>query len=154
MTNAHSVNEFIKIEDLYNIQNFSDVSAYHTILINPNLIKTYKLVTFIDFAKEILKPNYTFLIPHVSSVPDTFSKQDKEYLSLEMDGYSILQNDYSIKTYITKEYQSLRWLINLPDQHFQIDKYEIYLKDGKYKISLYDTTEAGKLLFIINYPLF
>lgn len=50
-----------------------------------------------------------------------------------MDGYSILQNDYSIKTYITKEYQSLRWLINLPDQHFQIDKYEIYLKDGKYK---------------------
>ena len=69
------------------------------ILINPNLIKTYKLVTFIDFAKEILKPNYTFLIPHVSSVTDTFSKQDKEYLSLEMDGYSILQNDYSIKTY-------------------------------------------------------
>lgn len=123
-----------KIEDLYNIQNFSDVSAYHTILINPSLIKTYKLVTFIDFAKEILKPNYTFLIPHVSSVTDTFSKQDKEYLSLEMDGYSILQNDYSIKTYITKEYQSLRWLINLPDQHFQIDKYEIYLKDGKYKI--------------------
>ena len=123
-----------KIEDLYNIQNFSDVSAYHTILINPNLIKTYKLVTFIDFAKEILKPNYTFLIPHISSVSDTFFKQDKEYLSLEMDGYSILQNDYSIKTYITKEYQSLRWLMNLPDQHFQIDEYEIYLKDGKYKI--------------------
>ncbi len=123
-----------EIEDLYNIRNFSDVSAYHTILVTPNLIKTYKLITFVHFAKLILKPNYTLLIPHLTSVMDTFSKQDSDFLSLEIDGYSILKNDFSYKTYLAKDYPQLLLLINLQDQTFSIDEYELYLKDGKYKI--------------------
>ena len=57
-----------KPEDISNIENFSEISAYHTLLINPDLIKSYKLITFMDFAKAITINNYTLLMPHISCV--------------------------------------------------------------------------------------
>ncbi len=123
-----------KIQDLYNIQNFSDVSAYHTLIVSPNLVKSYKLITFVDFSKAILDKNYTLLIPHISSIVDAFIEQDKSYYYLEMDGYSILQNDFTIKTLLYKDYSIIKWLIHLSDQHFQINIYDIYIKSGRYSI--------------------
>ena len=123
-----------KIEDLYNIKIFSDVSAYHTILVTPSLIKNYKLVTFQNFANAFLNSSYTLLIPHITIIEDTFFDQDQDYFYLEMDGYSILQKDLTIKTFLINEFTSLRWLINLQDQSFKIGNYDLYIKNGNYKI--------------------
>ena len=55
-----------KPEDIFNIENFSEISAYHTLLINPDLIKSYKLITFMDFAKAITINNYTLLMKNIT----------------------------------------------------------------------------------------
>lgn len=123
-----------KITDLYNIENFSDVTAYHTILVNPSIIKNYKLITFVDFCKAYLNPHYTLLIPHLTSLQDEFYHKDENYYYLEFDGYSLLQKDLRIKTFLSTDYDIIKWLLNLADQHLIIDEYELYIKNGSYKI--------------------
>lgn len=123
-----------KIEDIYNIENLSEISAYHTILLNPDIIKTYKLITYIDLVKSILLDNYTLKIPHISSVEDVFSKQGESYLALTIDGYSIFHEQELKQTYLYEKLPLLKWMLELYNVTYTVDELNLYIKEGNYVI--------------------
>lgn len=129
-----------KPEDIFNIENFSEISAYHTLLINPDLIKSYKLITFMDFAKAITINNYTLLMPHISCVKKIFSRQDEEYYSLFLDGYTFYNKDNTLLTIFANEFKPLHWLSLLNNTTYNLGEYNLYIKKGKYKLKKYKQT--------------
>lgn len=136
-----------KIEEIYQIKTFSDISANYTLLINPTSIKTYSLVTFIDFIKAMNINTYTLKIPHLSSAPETSNKQDEPFKSILLNGYSVYVNGRKYFNILETELTYLHWLEELNDKHFLIDDYALYIKNGKYKIK----KKNGKI--IITYSL-
>lgn len=127
-----------KIDEIYQIKTFSDISANFTLLINPDSIKTYHLITFIDFIKAMNVINYTLRIPHLSSASETTNKQDEPYKSIILNGYSVYVKDQKCFDLLEINLPSLHWLEKLNDKHFMIDTYSLYIKNGKYKIKKKD----------------
>lgn len=122
-----------KASDLFNVENFSEISAYHTFLVNPNLVKSYYLTTFLDFAKAINISNYTLTLPNLTSIKDAFKRQDKNFISLQIDGYTFL-NGFNTKTFSLKEYPILKWLYILNNSTYVIKNYDLYIKKGNTNI--------------------
>ncbi len=122
------------MKEVYNINNFSDVTAYHTILSNPELIKTYKLVSFNSYSNFILNKNFTLSIPNLIVLEDIFYKQDKPSNILELNGYSYFNNKSYINTITINEESNIKWLVNLSNKHININKYNLYIKNGKYRV--------------------
>ena len=123
------------IFDIYNIDNISDVSAYHTILITPNLLNSYKLVPFNIFTSLIIDSNYSLLIPNIELINDSLSNNNKNLKSLEINGYSYFNNNNFIKTLTINDNQYNKWFTNLNEQNILVDSYNIYIKSFKYKIN-------------------
>lgn len=136
-----------KIEEIYQIETFSDISAYHTLLINPKSIKTYKLTTYMDFVKAYNISNYTLKIPRISSAEDTVTKQDQEIKTVIFDGYSIYQFNKPTITYLEKEMPYIHWLNEISNTVVKIGEYSLFIKDGNYHIK----QKNGKIT--INYTL-
>lgn len=136
-----------KLNDLFNIKNFSDVSAYHTILVSPTLVDNHQLITFNKFTNIILFDHYNIFIPHLKLNKDILSKQDQAFYTLEMDGYSYLDSFFTLTTYTNEKFSHQRWLTKLSNIYFKINNYDIYLKSGKYKVKRKNDT------YIIKYKL-
>lgn len=124
-----------QIDEIFSIEYFSDISSYHTILINPTLIDDFPLVSFIDFAKFYCINNYTILIPHLSIIKDAFYKQDKPSNLLKIDGVTTITDDSICKTFLTDNNTLLKWLKHLHNQYFILNDYTLYIKEGKYKLT-------------------
>lgn len=122
------------IFDIYNIDNISDVSAYHTILITPNLLNSYKLVPFNIFTSLIIDSSYSLLIPNIELIDDSLSNNNKNLKSLEINGYSYFNRNNFIKTLIISDNKYYKWFTNLNEQNIVIDYYNLYVKTFKYKI--------------------
>lgn len=122
------------LNNLFNINNFSDISAYHTVILRPDLINTYHLVTYNDYTNIILNKDYTLLIPNIDVLEDSFYKQDKPHNILEINGYSSFNNKVYQTTIFTNELSYYKWLMSLSDEHILIDIYNLYIKNGKYKV--------------------
>lgn len=124
-----------KINDIYNIKNFSDVSAYHTILITPTISSILKLVTFNTFTNINYFSKYTINIPHIKLNKDAISKMDEEFFSLKFNGYTFIDENFNNKTITYDANNLIRWLFEFKDTFYKIDIYDLYLKSGKYKVS-------------------
>lgn len=136
-----------KIEEIYQIKTFSDISANYTLLINPTSIKTYQLTTFIEFIRAMDLTNYTVKIPHLSSASETTNKQDEPFKSVILNGYSVYVKDRKYFDILEDDIPTLHWLEELNDKHFVLDKYALYIKNGKYKVK----KKNGKI--VITYIL-
>lgn len=136
-----------KPEDIFNIENFSEISAYHTLLINPDLIKSYKLITFLDFAKAMTIDTYTLCIPHISCVKKIFSRQDEEYYSLFLDGYTFYNKEHTLLTAYDSDFKALHWISLLNNTTYTLDEYDLYIKKRKYKLTKHQNT------IVINFTI-
>ena len=123
-----------KVEEIFQIKTFSDISANFTLLINPKSSKTYELITFIDFIKAMNVPSYTLKIPHIASAKETSNKQDEPYKSIILDGYTMYNVNQPVIQIIEDKLSYLHWLSELNNLSVSIGDYSIYIKEGKYKI--------------------
>ncbi len=122
-----------KIDDIFNIKNFSDVSAYHTLLVNPDLIENYHLTTYKDFANYMLNDNYTLAIPHIRCIEDVFYQQAEPFYSIKYDGYSFLYQ-HNVTTLTISDYPSCEWLTDLNGSTISVGNYDLYIKNFNFKI--------------------
>lgn len=136
-----------KLDDIFNIKNFSDVSAYHTLLVSPTTIYQKQLISFNVFTNIILFDNYTILIPNLKLNKDILSKQDQNFYTLKVNGCSYLDSTFKLITYTSDEFLYQRWLFKLEDIYFKIKDYDIYLKSGKYNVKFKNNK------YIIKYKL-
>ena len=93
-----------------------------------------------DFAKAITINNYTLLMPHISCVKKIFSRQDEEYYSLFLDGYTFYNKDNTLLTIFANEFKPLHWLSLLNNTTYNLGEYDLYIKKGKYKLKKYKQT--------------
>lgn len=142
-------------EKIYNINNFSDFSAYHTILTNQKFLETYNRISFKEFSYLINNESYFLMIPQVTILENNFFKQDEKNNLLEINGYSIFQKQKYLKTLTFDEEKALKWLINLKNNHLSIDKYNLYIKNSSYKMQKkdYKTVFSFKIeAILLNNP--
>lgn len=136
-----------KIEDIFNIKYLTDISGYHTLLVNPTLSNSHQFVTFIDFAKLYLKDNFTLLIPHIISIEDIFYQQNKSSNLLEIDGYTIISPDFTYYNFLEIEEPNIKWLKKLENQYLKLGDYNLYIKECDYSIKKKQNT------IVINYQI-
>lgn len=126
------------LDEIYNIKNFSDVSAYHTILTTPNLIFSYNLVTYNKFINIILNDNYSILLPNIKLNKDTINSDSENLYTLEINGYSYFTKNNYVDTFLTNDNSFYKWIMNLNNQNIKIDEYNIYIKSYKNKFKFKD----------------
>lgn len=121
------------LDEIYNIKNFSDVSAYHTILTTPNLLNSYNLITYNIFTNIILNSNYSLLIPNILINKSTINSNSENLYSLEINGYSYFNKKNYVEQILTIDNSINKWIMNLNNQNIKIDKYNIFIKSYKNK---------------------
>lgn len=129
-----------KVEEIYQIKTFSDISASFTLLIDPMSSKSYELATYIDFVKAMNLDNYTLKIPHLATASGTTNKQDEPFRSIIIDGYSIYHQKELKTNLLETDLPHLHWLEALNNLNVSIQDYAIYIKEGKYQISKKEKT--------------
>ena len=84
------------IKNIYEVNNFSETSAYYTLLVNNQGINKPKLTTFIDFINDVLDDNYTTMYPIIKSKKDIIYDYNDEYTTLYIDGFGFITNNTQI----------------------------------------------------------
>lgn len=134
------------LDTIYQVNNFSETSAYYTILVNTDTINKSQNTTFLDFINDILVSTYTPAYPVLQTSNDVFFENDKAITSIDITGYSYLKNDFTIQTFTFDEIQSLKHLnrltndlITFDDFTYLVYEYEIKkkIKNNKLKLTLY-----------------
>lgn len=96
--------------EVYNVKNFSDTSAYYTILINIDGLNKPKNTTFLNYANDILVPTFTSSYPVIKVKKTNFFEEEEELTSLDISGYSYINDDFSLSSF---DFDNLRGLKHL-----------------------------------------
>lgn len=88
-----------EIKNIYEVNNFSETSAYYTLLVNNQGINKPRLTTFIDFINDVLDNNFTAMYPLIKSKKDTIYDYNKEYTTLFIDGFGFITNNTQLSIF-------------------------------------------------------
>lgn len=142
----YTTNELL--DDIFIVQNFTETSAYYTLLTHSNNYSNYHLPTFVDFANDIISPNYTVLYPVLKLNYDIFHKDDLSYVTLYLSGYSALKPNFELYTFDDNQFYGINYLNNLTNFQlsilidnqvfvYDIHRFKVKVKLKKKKLMLY-----------------
>ena len=98
------------IEKIYQVENFSEVSGYYTILVNTQNNIPVKHVRFNNFCNDLLIDNYTQYYQRIKVNEGVIADAKKKYISLDYDGASFINDGYQINSF---KYQNINGLAYL-----------------------------------------
>lgn len=119
--------------EIYNVQNFSETSAYYTILINNDGVNDPANITFITFINDILVEEYTGLYPIIKVNKETFYNGDKPYVSLGVDGYSFINSEGRLSSFNFTNFKGLVYLNELKRNTLSFKHYDFFVNEYYYK---------------------
>ncbi len=122
--------------DVYDVKNFSDTSAYYTILVNIDGLNKPKNTTFLNFANDLLMSTYTVPYPIIKVDKSTFFEDDKALTSLDISGYSFLTNDYLLSSFSFDNLRGLNHLNRLSKNVISFKEFDYLVNDYSYKQKL------------------
>lgn len=93
------------LNDIYKLENFSEVSGYYTILVNTQNNIPVKHVRYNDFCNDILIKDYTVYYHRIKINEGIINDSDKKYITLEYDGVSFIDDEYKLNSF---KYQNLK----------------------------------------------
>ena len=93
-----------ELDKIFKIENFSEVSGYYTILVNTQNNIPVKHITYNDLCNDLYIPNYTICYQKIKVNEDVFSDDKKQYVSLEYDGCTFINENLQSSTF---KYQNL-----------------------------------------------
>lgn len=125
--------------EIYNVQNFSETSAYYTLLINNDGVNDPLNVTITSFFNDILINYYTGIYPIISISKDTFYNGDKPYLSLGISGYSFINQNNQLSSFSFKHFNGLIYLNELQRNTLIFSKYSFFVNEYYYKTKIKDS---------------
>lgn len=119
-----------ELGDIYIVQNFTETSAYYTLLTKSNNFNNYVLPSFVDFANDTMNQFYTILYPVLKVSYLTFEKDEINYITLSLNGYSALTPDYKLMIFGENEFYGINFLNNLADMKLPlINDNKVYIFD-------------------------
>ena len=119
--------------DVYRVQNFSETSAYYTILINNDGVNDPKNITCATFINDILIDYYTGLYPIIKINKETFYNGDKPYISLGVSGYSFINDEGRLSSFTFSNFNGLVYLNELKRNTLSFDKFDFFVNEYYYK---------------------
>lgn len=134
--NFHIYTTSNELSDIYKVENFSDTSAYYTILVNSKGNSKTVKTDFIDLANDLIHPFYTIRYPHLVATKDVFATNEDSYISLHVSGYSYFSQDYTITSFKWDSLPALKLLNNLSGSIYPFDSFDLKLNEYKLKTSL------------------
>lgn len=114
-----------KLDEIYKLENFSEVSGYYTILVNTQNNIPVKHITYNDFCNDLLIPNYTKYYQRIKLNKGIISDDEKEYISLEFDGVSFINNEYILSSFKYSNLYGLGYFTTKINRPFIINHNEI-----------------------------
>lgn len=139
-----------ELDAIFNIENFSEVSGYYTILVNTQNNIPVKHVTYNDLCNDLYISNYTICYQKIKINNDMIFDEDKKYITLEYDGCTFINNNLQSTMF---KYQNLYGVayfttkINRP-MPIEYDHVKFNLSINSFDIKYYVIN--NKLLIKIN----
>lgn len=122
-----------EISEIYKVENFTETSAYYTLLVNNQGINKPKLVTFTYFINDILDENYTTGYPIIKSVKTVLSDYDEPYNTLIIDGMSYITNKTQISFFKYDHLYGLKYFNPLKKEILSYDDFDFLVYEYYYK---------------------
>lgn len=132
--------------EVYDVKNFSDTSAYYTILVNIDGLNKPKNATYLNFANDVLLPNYTVPYPIIKVNHDNFHENDNSLTSLDISGYSFLNDDFILSSFSFDNLRGLNHLnrlskniLSFKEFDYLVNEYSFHkkLEKGVLQISIF-----------------
>lgn len=92
------------LDELYKLENFSEVSGYYTILVNTQNNIPVKHVTYSDLCNDIYIKDYVVPYQKLKINKGIITDSEKEYITLSFDGCTFINDSYNISSF---KYQNL-----------------------------------------------
>lgn len=131
--NFHIYTTSNELSEIYKVENFSDTSAYYTILVNSKGNSKTVKTDFIDLSNDLIRPNYTIRYPHLVATKTVFATNKDPYVSLYISGYSYFSHDYTITSFKWDTLPGLKLLNLLSGSVYTFDNFDIKLNEYHFK---------------------
>ena len=125
---------------IYNVNNFSETSAYYTILINNDTINKAKEITYLDYINDILISTYTTSYPILTVSEDIFYEKDNPITSIDITGYSYMTDDYLLSSFTFNNLNGLKHLNKLSKNVISYKEFDFLVFEYKLKKKLTNKT--------------
>lgn len=139
--------EIIKI---FQIQNFSEVSAYFTILVNTQTNLPVPQVSFNSFINDLLDENLTTCYSTITTVDGLFVAENEKFISLEFDGSTFINNDLQLCSFKYDNLPGLKYFTNLNNKKMEIKYEENSFFISINKLTIKNHVKSNHLVISIN----
>lgn len=108
------------ISEIYKVQNFTETSAYYTLLTNSSNYNKYDVPRAHDFLNDVISNDYNLTYPLINISYDTFNKNEDEYITLYLRGLGALNKINTAVFFEESEYLGVKYLNNLENYRLSI----------------------------------
>ncbi len=108
------------ISEIYKVQNFTETSAYYTLLTNSSNYNKYNIPKIHEFINDVSSNNYNITYPLINISYDTFGKNEDKYITLYLRGLGAFDEDNNAIFFEPSEYNGVKYLNYLEDYRLSI----------------------------------
>lgn len=108
------------ISEIYKVQNFTETSAYYTLLTNSSNYNKYHIPKAHEFLNDVISNNYNITYPVINISYDTFNKNEDEYITLYLRGLAAFNNNNTAVFFEASEFMGVKYLNNLENYRLSI----------------------------------
>lgn len=123
------------LEDIYKVNNFTETSAYMTLLTMTNNYDNYHLVYFPNLVNDLYSDKISYNYPIIEHKKEVFEKNEQDYITIHLTGYGTLNDNNEMVFIYDEDYHGIIYLNNRTNFQITLSNYLITYNITSYKIS-------------------
>ncbi len=123
-----------EIDEIFKVNNFTETSAYNTLLTNANNYSNYKIPYCNDFINDFYSASINKKYPIVLYKKDVFTHNEEKYHTIYFGGYSALDENNKAVFYLEDSYPAVIYLNNRTNFEISIIDKNLFYNITSYKI--------------------
>lgn len=108
------------IHEIYKVQNFTETSAYYTLLTNSSNYNKYDIPKAHEFINDVLSTYYNITYPLINISYDTFTKNEDKYITLYLRGLGAFNQNNDAVFFKPNEYVGGKYLNELENYRLSV----------------------------------
>ena len=138
------------LENIYMVNNFTETSAYNTLLTNANNYSNYKIPYCNDLINDYYSITENNKYPVVLYKKDVFNHNDQNYNTIYFGGYCSLDEDNNAVFYTEDQYPAVIFLNNRTNFEISLIENNLFYNISTYKIEYLFKDETFYINIDIN----
>ena len=124
-----------KIEDIYKVNNFTETSAYMTLLTMTNNYDNYHLSYYPNLVNDLYSKIISYNYPIIKAQKEVFEKNEKDYITIHLGGYALFNNEYELIYFDDNQFPGIIYLNNRTNFQITLSNYLITYNINQYNIT-------------------